>query len=94
LDDLGLPFRTADDHLALITLSAAGTTASQPVIVERISEQLQPDAATMHQLTDAGLRPGQQVTVTATPAGVEVWASGVPMLLDRHVSDHIFVRVI
>ena len=32
----------------------------QPVVVERISEQLQPDAATMHQLTDAGLRPGQR----------------------------------
>jgi DtxR family Mn-dependent transcriptional regulator len=94
LDDLGLPFRATDDHLGLVTLSAAGTTAAQPVVVERISEQLQPDAATMHQLTDAGLRPGQHVAVTATAGGVEVWANGERVLLDRHVSDHIFVRVV
>jgi DtxR family transcriptional regulator, Mn-dependent transcriptional regulator len=95
LDDLGLPFRATDDHVGLVTLSAAGaSTPSRPVVVERISEQLQPDTATMHQLTDAGLRPGNEVTVTATPDGVEVWANDERVLLDRHVSDHIFVRTV
>src|SRR4051812_48751176 len=71
LDDLGLPFSTTDDHNGLITLSAAGVSrAGESVVVERISEQLQPDAATMHQLTDAGLRPGLQVHVAATLGGV------------------------
>jgi DtxR family Mn-dependent transcriptional regulator len=94
LDDLGLPFGATDDHLNLITLTAAGAVPTQRVVVERISEQLQPDAATMHQLTDAGLRPGHEVTVSTTLDGVEVWAAGERVLLDRHVSDHIFVRAV
>jgi DtxR family Mn-dependent transcriptional regulator len=93
LADLGLPFSATDDHIGLMTLSAAGIDApAQAVIVERISEQLQPDAAMMHRLTDAGLRPGHEVTVTATLDGVEVWAAGERVLLDHHVSDHVFVR--
>jgi DtxR family Mn-dependent transcriptional regulator len=93
LADLGLPFGATDEHIGLMTLSAAGADApAQAVIVERISEQLQPDAATMHQLTDAGLRPGHEVSVTPTAGGVEVLASGGRVLLDHHVSDHVFVR--
>jgi DtxR family Mn-dependent transcriptional regulator len=95
LDDLGLPFGTTDDHLGLVTLTvAAGAGRPAPVVVERISEQLQGDATMMHRLTDAGLRPGQQVTVSGAPGGVEVTSGVDLMTLDQHVSDHIFVRAI
>jgi len=93
LDELGLPFQATDDHVGLVTLRAAGVALSgQSVVVERISEQLQPDAATMHQLTDAGLRPGERVHVAATADGVEVWTDDERILLDRQVSEHVFVR--
>jgi DtxR family Mn-dependent transcriptional regulator len=95
LDDLGLPFGTTDDHLGLITLAAAAEAGGPiPVVVERISEQLQGDATVMHRLTDAGLRPGHQVTVRPSGAGVDVSSEIGSMTLDRHVSDHIFVRSI
>jgi DtxR family Mn-dependent transcriptional regulator len=95
LDDLGLPFGTTDDHLGLVTLAAAAQ-AGRPieVVVERISEQLQGDAAVMHRLTDAGLRPGHQVRVRLSGAGVDVSSEIGSMSLDQHVSDHIFVRTI
>ena len=95
LDDLGLPFNATDDHVGLVTLSAAGSALpGQTVVVERISEQLQPDAATMHQLTDAGLRPGGRVNVAATAHGVEVGTADGRIVLDRYVGDHVFVRPI
>ncbi len=95
LDDLGLPFGATDNHVGLITLTAAGAARSgQSVVVERISEQLQPDAAMMHRLTDAGLRPGNEVHVAATAKGVEVWSATDRVLLDRYVSDHVFVRAV
>lgn len=95
LDELGLPFPTTDDNSGLITLTAAGIARSgQSVLVARISEQLQPDAAMMHRLTDAGLRPGRQVSVASTPHGVEVWTDGQRSVLERHVSDHVFVRAV
>jgi len=62
------------------------------VIVDRISEQLQPDAALLHRLTDAGLRPGRRATITLVAGAVQVDLDGTIEHLDRHVSDHIFVR--
>jgi DtxR family Mn-dependent transcriptional regulator len=69
------------------------------VVVDRISEQLQPDAATMRRLTDAGLRPGRTVSLTRTAGGIEVRHPGAAepgddpvVCLDARVSDHVFVR--
>jgi DtxR family Mn-dependent transcriptional regulator len=92
LDELGLPFATNDDHAALLTLSAAVDAGLSTVVVDRISEQLQPDAATMHDLTRAGLRPGQKVEVSGNPEGVEVWSGEAHLRLSRQVTDHVFVR--
>ena len=64
LDQLGLPFGTAEQVGPLTSLSAAADPAGRTVVINRISEQLQPDAALMHRLTSAGMRPGQIVTVT------------------------------
>jgi DtxR family Mn-dependent transcriptional regulator len=96
LDDLGLPFALTDDQIDLVTLTYAGLQGGQTVAVERISEQLQPDAALMHRLTDAGLRPGHNVQVAATGGGIEVWtqSNGERVAFSRDVSDHVFVRLL
>lgn len=92
LDQLGLPFAT-DQSGALVSLTEAVAAAHDEVVISRISEQLQPDAALMHRLDEAGMRPGQKVCVAAGPHGVEVWVSGGERVaFDRVVADHVFVR--
>jgi DtxR family Mn-dependent transcriptional regulator len=93
LDELGLPFGTVEDATPLLSLTDAAQTADAVVIVDRISEQLQPDADTMRGLTAAGLRPGSRTHVGPAATGVEVWSDGARTTVDRHVSDHVFVRV-
>jgi DtxR family Mn-dependent transcriptional regulator len=93
LDELGLPFAAFDDPSTLVTLTTAAEQDGASVVVDRISEQIQPDAATMRSLTAAGLRPGQQVHAATAPGGVEVWTDGAHSNVDRRVSDHVFVRV-
>jgi DtxR family transcriptional regulator, Mn-dependent transcriptional regulator len=93
LDQLGLPSATADLDEVLISLSEAAV-GSRDVVVNRISEQLQPDAGLMHRLDEAGLRPGRRVHTVAVPLGVEVWAGDADhAFFDRVVADHVFVLV-
>jgi len=92
LDELGLPFASRDDATELLSLTTAAMAEPRVVIVDRISEQLQPDAALLHRLTDAGLRPGRRATITLVAGAVQVDLDGTIEHLDRHVSDHIFVR--
>jgi DtxR family Mn-dependent transcriptional regulator len=95
LDELGLPFATTDDHTALVSLTdAAAPPDGATVVVNRISEQIQPDADAMRLLTSAGLRPAGRVTVQSSKAGVEVVAADRRVPIDRRLSDHIFVRVV
>jgi DtxR family Mn-dependent transcriptional regulator len=93
LDQLGLPFATsAAGPLVSLTQAAAGSPAE--VVISRISEQLQPDAALMHRLDAAGLRPGHRVSVAGSAGGVEVWTGdGERTRFDRAVADHVFVIV-
>ena len=95
LDQLGLPFSNAEQVGPLVSLStAAGQPSTSTVVINRISEQLQPDAALMHRLSDAGMRPGSVVQVAPVDSGVEVWVDGSERtLFDRVISDHVFVRV-
>jgi DtxR family Mn-dependent transcriptional regulator len=92
LDELGLPFPTADDATALISLSTAAGASDTTVVVDRISEQLQPDAAIMHQLTSAGLRPGQRVVVRAAAGGVTLVDGASQLPISQQIADHVFVR--
>jgi DtxR family Mn-dependent transcriptional regulator len=93
LDQLGLPFGTTEQVGPLTSLSAAADPAGRTVVINRISEQLQPDAALMHRLTTAGMRPGQIVTVTGGAGGVQVSVDGgEPTSFSGHISDHVFVR--
>src|SRR4051812_22921401 len=59
LDQLGLPFATAEQPGPLVSLTEAA--GGEEVVVSRISESLQPDAELMHRLSAAGLRPGHRV---------------------------------
>jgi DtxR family Mn-dependent transcriptional regulator len=94
LDDLGLPFGATDDHDDLVTLTyAAMHSNGESVAVERISEQLQSDAALLHRLSDAGLRPGHRVSSATAGSTVEVWTDGERTALPRDVSDHVFVKM-
>ena len=92
LEDLGLPFAAVDDPIGLMSLTAAATAADTVVTVDRISEQLQPDAPLMRRLSDAGIRPGRLITVSPTALGVDVTSGTVNNSFERIVSDHVFVR--
>ncbi|MDQ3732729.1 MAG: metal-dependent transcriptional regulator [Actinomycetota bacterium] len=91
LEELGLiqpatgdrPVSTTD----LVVLADVATDAGVTVTVERISEQIQPDAALMHQLTDAHIRPGNMVVVSSRVGGVDVDGHLLPQL----AAEHIFV---
>ncbi len=93
LDELGLPSAAAADDSVLMSLTAAAQGVGAEVIIDRISEQIQPDAATMRSLTAAGLRPGHRMHVVAAVDGVDVWNAGDRIRVSRYVSDHVFVRV-
>ena len=92
LDQLGLPLGAADDAV-LLSLADSVAEGSTEVIVDRISELLQPDAALMHRVKTAGLRPGQLVHVAAAPDGIRVQAAGAEAeVFGQRVADHVFVR--
>jgi DtxR family Mn-dependent transcriptional regulator len=93
LGDLGLPFDSVDDPAGLVTLTSAARAPETTVTIDRISEQLQPDAGLMRQFDGAGIRPGHVVRVAPTPLGVEVWENQDRSAFARVVSDHVFVRV-
>jgi DtxR family transcriptional regulator, Mn-dependent transcriptional regulator len=94
LDDLGLPFGTADSGEGLMTLHAAAAADPVSVIVDRISEQLQPNAELMHRIAVAGLMPEHVVRVRRTGNGVEAWANGDHFEFDSQVAEHVFVRLV
>ena len=92
LDHLGLAVGSADDAV-LVSLTESVAEGSTEVIVDRISELLQPDAELMHRVKTAGLQPGQLVHVAAAPDGIRVHAAGAePEVFGQRVADHVFVR--
>ena len=94
LDDLGLPFGQRPRQLSTLTLRAAAQSRSDPacVVVERISEQIQPDDALMRRLASARVLPGSELYVAGLPDGVEVWQDDSERtVLDRVTAEHVFV---
>jgi DtxR family Mn-dependent transcriptional regulator len=76
LAELGVPddaaqraAATAAADIAMTSLAIAG---ADQVVVSRISEQVQSDAALMLRLKTIGIQPGREVTLTATDNGVRV----------------------
>lgn len=94
LDELGLPFGATEDAQPLLSLTSAAAAAEVEVVIDRISEQLQPDAETMRWLSSAGMRPGRRIHASTTGDQLRVWADdGAPVPVDRRISDHVFVHV-
>ncbi|MGI8880038.1 MAG: metal-dependent transcriptional regulator [Jatrophihabitans sp.] len=94
LDDLGLPFAATAPALSTLTLRGASESCpdATTVVVERISEQLQPDDVLMRTLAAAHVMPGRELQVTSHADGVEVWADGsTHTTLDRVTAEHVFV---
>lgn len=76
------------DSLAL--LSSTATPEGRPVVVRRISEQLQEDTDLLRTLAQQGIRPG--ATMVAAVADGTVSLDGRP--LPAGVAQHLFVSAV
>ena len=100
LAELGVPDAAVDEAAAAsrepdaAMTEVAGTEPAR-VIVQRISEQLQSDAALMLKLKNIGLQPGRQVMLVAGYDDVRVTGAGrvgeLSVALPREVAEHVFV---
>jgi DtxR family Mn-dependent transcriptional regulator len=100
LAELGVPAAAADRaELArrepvqpMISAVAAGPA---PVVVQRISEQVQSDIGLMLKLKRSGIQPGREVTLSVADDGVRVTsedgAGSITADLPRRVAAHVFV---
>jgi DtxR family transcriptional regulator, Mn-dependent transcriptional regulator len=81
------------EPLALMTEVA--TAGGVPVVVQRISEQVQGDRTLMLRLKEIGIQPGREVTLAAADDGIRVTsdnpADGPPIEIPRRVAAHVFV---
>jgi DtxR family Mn-dependent transcriptional regulator len=81
------------EPLALMTDVA--TESGVPVVVQRISEQVQGDRALMVQLKQIGIQPGREVTLAAGDDGIRVTrddeADSPSAEIPRRVASHVFV---
>jgi DtxR family transcriptional regulator, Mn-dependent transcriptional regulator len=97
LDELGAPSGTVPDDdgtdPTLLTMEQAARQGSFDVVVQRISEQIQPDAEVLRGLSDAGARPGSTVRLQQGNDGLHVTSDAGSAVLDRVVARHVFVTV-
>jgi DtxR family Mn-dependent transcriptional regulator len=81
------------DHAVAMTMIAS--RRAEPVLVHRISEQVQSDATLMLKLKNIGIQPGREVTLSVSDDGVRVKGdNGIGSLeaeLPRQVAAHVFV---
>lgn len=81
------------DGAVAMTLIASAT--AEPVVVRRISEQVQSDARLMLTLKNIGIQPGREITLSASDDGVRVTGEdgtgGLETELPRDVAAHVFV---
>ncbi|MEV5748027.1 metal-dependent transcriptional regulator [Actinoallomurus sp. NPDC052308] len=84
--------RTAEP---LELMTEVATAGGVPVVVQRISEQVQGDRALMVQLKEIGIQPGREVTLAAADDGIRVTcddtADSHPVEISRLVASHVFV---
>ena len=100
LAELGVPADASDraaaaGHEPDVAMIVIASAQAEPVVVRRISEQVQSDAALMLRLKNIGIQPGREVTLAVTDHGVRVTrtdtAVSVEADLPRHVAAHVFV---
>ncbi|MEV5414280.1 metal-dependent transcriptional regulator [Thermopolyspora sp. NPDC052614] len=96
LGELGVAEAGGEDAeekvMSMIEVAGLGDT---PVVIRRISEQVQSDPAVMLKLKQVGIQPGREVTLAASDDGVRVigdkQADNNPVELPRDVAAHVFV---
>jgi DtxR family Mn-dependent transcriptional regulator len=83
---------TAEPDIAMTDLAIP---AGEQVIVSRISEQVQSDAALMLRLKNIGIQPGREVTLAASDNGVRVTGADrvgdLGAELSAEIAAHVFV---
>jgi DtxR family Mn-dependent transcriptional regulator len=100
LDELGMPpqaraqiVSAADDGGQAMTRVASREPV--PVVVQRISEQIQSNLVLMLKLKRTGIQPGREVMLAASDDGVRVTcgdsADGAGTELPREIAAHVFV---
>jgi DtxR family transcriptional regulator, iron-dependent repressor len=100
LAELGVPPEAAARAKAAggdgaVAMTSAAAPGPRPVVVSRISEQIQSDTELMLRLKRGGIQPGREVTLAATNEGVRVTgddtAGSITAELSRPVAAHVFV---
>jgi len=78
-----------------VAMTVVASRRAEPVVVRRISEQVQSDAALMLKLKNIGIQPGREITLAASDDGVRVSGdngiSGLEAELPLWVAAHVFV---
>jgi len=100
LAELGVPedaSKRADQAMddAGVAMTKLALLPGGPVVVRRISEQIQSDADLMLRLKNIGIQPGREVTLAASSEGVLVTGGdrvdGLGVEIPQHVASHVFV---
>ena len=100
LDELGIPAGAREQTVDAEgddgeTMAKAASAEPAPVIVRRISEQIQSDLVLMLKLKRTGIQPGREVMLAASDDGVRVTcddsADGAEAELPREIAAHVFV---
>lgn len=96
--DVAVDGAQAAAQQADLAMTAIAGPAPVDVIVQRISEQLQSDAALMLKLKEIGIQPGREITlvvgdddVRVTSAGTDGGDLGAGVALPQGVAAHLFV---
>lgn len=95
LGELGVGESGLDEDEPMSAMADLAGPRDIPVVVRRISEQVQSDPAVMLKLKQVGIQPGREVTLAASDDGVRVTGDGDadsgPAELPRDVATHVFV---
>src|SRR5215831_6019013 len=100
LAELGVPADAADRAEQARSepsqpMVSVASTRPAPVVIRRISEQVQSDIGLMLKLKQTGIQPGREVTLSVADDGVRVTseegAEGITAELPRRVAAHVFV---
>lgn len=95
LAELGAAATEEGEDKALASMADLAGSSGIPVVVRRISEQVQSDPAVMLKLKQVGIQPGREVTLAASDDGVRVTGDGdandTPAEFPREVAAHVFV---